>query len=244
MIAGRSEGAGSRECPHCRVNYFAQGFPQTQVARMNEGADGHWWVRSEQCPSCLKVIIWLMAADGSGTFRPNGGQEWPTNVVSQFLVHPKGTGRPPVPPEVPVELAEDYTEACLVLADSPKASAALSRRCLQSILRDRAGVQNPDNLMSAIEEVISAPGIPSDIKESLDAVRNIGNFAAHPNKSVNTGEIMPVEPQEAEWCLDVIEMLFGFYFVGPADIQRRRDALNEKLAEMGKPNMLAPEANI
>ena len=47
----------------------------------------------------------------------------------------------------------------------------------------------------------------------LDAVRNIGNFAAHPIKSLGSGEIMDVEPGEAEWSLAVLKELFGFYFV-------------------------------
>ncbi len=234
---------GSQKCPHCRLSYFARGYPWTQVARMNEGADGYWWVRSEQCPSCLKVIVWLMAAADRGTHMPGSGQEWPNKVIKENLVHPRETGRPPVPTEVPPEFSEDYVEACLVLADSPKASAALSRRCLQLILREKAGVQNPDNLLRAIEEAVADPSIPTGIKDSLDAVRNIGNFAVHPNKGLNTGDVVPVEPGEAEWCLDVVEVLFDFYFVGPADVQRRRDALNAKLSEMGKPSMLAPSGD-
>ena len=86
-----------------------------------------------------------------------------------------------------------------------------------------------------IEEVIDDPKTPRDVADSLDMVRNIGNFSAHPNKSTNTGEIVPVEPVEAEWCLDVIEMLFELYFVRPSEIQRRRDRVNEKLADTGKP---------
>ena len=128
-------------------------------------------------------------------------------------------------------------EACLVLADSPKASAALSRRCLQHILREKAKVKIPNDLGKAIAEVVADPGVPTDISMSLDAVRNIGNFSAHPNKSMNTGEIVAVEPGEAEWCLEVIEILFDFYFVRPADIERRTIALNQKLTETGKPPM-------
>ena len=39
---------------------------------------------------------------------------------------------------------------------------------------------------------------------------------------------------EAEWCLETIEILFDFYFVNPANIERRRLALDEKLAAAGK----------
>ena len=145
-----------------------------------------------------------------------------------------------MPTEVPPEFAEDYLEACATVADSPKASAALSRRCLQQILRDKARVQHPDNLARAIEDATSDPSMPSDMAASLDAVRNIGNFAAHPNKGMNTGEIIEVEPGEAEWCLDVIEMLFDYYFVRPANIQKRTMTLNDKLIEMGKPAIPVP----
>ena len=57
-------------------------------------------------------------------------------TVATQLVRPKGISRAPLPPEVPSEFTKDYQEACLVLTDSPKASAALSRRCLQNLLRE------------------------------------------------------------------------------------------------------------
>jgi hypothetical protein len=56
-------------------------------------------------------------------------------------------------------------------------------------------------------------------------------------KSLQSGDILPVEPQEAEWNLDVLESLFDFYFVQPALLQAKRNALNKKLAEAGKPTM-------
>ena len=52
--------------------------------------------------------------------------------------------------------------------------------------------------------------LPSHLTGSLDAVRNIGNVAAHPTKSEASGEIIDVEPGEAEWNLDVLESLFDF----------------------------------
>jgi hypothetical protein len=41
-----------------------------------------------------------------------------------------------VPPEVPPQFAADFREAHDTLSVSPKASAALSRRCLQMLIRD------------------------------------------------------------------------------------------------------------
>lgn len=128
----------------------------------------------------------------------------------------------------------DYREAASVLADSPKASAALSRRCLQHVLREKAGVK-PQDLAKEIDEVIASGKLPSHLAEAIDAVRNIGNFAAHPIKSTSSGEVLPVEPGEAEWNLDVLDGLFDFFFVQPELLKKRRAALNSKLSSAGKP---------
>ena len=63
------------------------------------------------------------------------------------------------------------------------------------------------------------------------------SFAAHPQKGTNGGEIIEVEPQEAEWNLDVLGELFDHFFVRPAKLQMRKDALNKKLADAGKPQL-------
>jgi hypothetical protein len=73
------------------------------------------------------------------------------------------------------------------------------------------------------------------LAEAVDAVRVIGNFAAHPIKSKSTGEIVDVEAGEAEWLLDTLEGMFDFYFVQPLLLQKKKDARNKKLAEVGKP---------
>jgi len=148
------------------------------------------------------------------------------------LLYPLGSGRPPVPSEVPPTIAEDYNEACLTLPLSPKASSALSRRCLQAVLREKGGSPK-NNLNDQIDEVY--PKLPSHLQESLDAVRQIGNFAAHPTKSKSTGEIVAVLPNEAEWNLDTLEALFDFYYVQPTKIEQKRKALDKKLKDAMKP---------
>jgi hypothetical protein len=140
----------------------------------------------------------------------------------------------PVPAEVVDPYKQDFIEACAILSLSPKASAALSRRNLQAILRDKAGAKAKD-LADQIDEVIATGKLPSHLEEGLHAVRNVGNFAAHGMKSKTTGEIVEVEPGEAEWNLDVLESLFDFYFVQPALAARRKAELNKKLKDIGKP---------
>ena len=128
---------------------------------------------------------------------------------------------------MPAEFTEDYGEACLILADSAKASAALSRRCLQHILREKASVKH-GTLFSEIQEVINSNTLPAHITDILDVPRKLGNVAAHPIKESNSGTIVDVEPWEAEWCLEVIEALYDHYFVMPARNAERLRRLNQK----------------
>jgi hypothetical protein len=128
-------------------------------------------------------------------------------------------------------IADDYNEAAAVLNISPKASAALSRRCLQSVLRDAAKADQK-NLYEQIKAVM--PTLPSYIAENVDAIRQIGNFAAHPTKEQVSGQIVEVEPGEAEWNLDVLDLLFDFYYVQPEIARQKRAALNSKLRAAGQ----------
>ena len=122
----------------------------------------------------------------------------------------------------------------MVIGDSEKASAALSRRCLQNILREKAETKAKD-LVDQIQEIIDSGKLPSHLSEAIDGVRVIGNFASHTIKSKNTGEVIEVESGEAEWLLETLAGLFDFYFVQPAKLKGKRDALNKKLKEAGKP---------
>ena len=126
-----------------------------------------------------------------------------------------------------------------MLNDSPMASAALGRRCLQIILREHAKVK-PQDLSNEIDEVLASKQLPTYIANDIDAIRHIGNFAAHPIKSTNSGEIVDVEDGEAEWTLDTLVQLFDHYFVGPADAKKKREALNAKLADAKKPPLKQP----
>jgi hypothetical protein len=214
------------KCPHCLDNFF----DEESFFRLGKDMDAVWTISSRQCASCGRFVLYLIKSNSwSAANEPMGG-------IERRIIRPRGSSRPPCPPQVSPAISEDYSEACIVLPDSPKASAALSRRCLQNLLREKAGVK-PGNLANEIQQVIDGGKLPSHLADSIDAIRNIGNFSAHPTKSNTTGEIVAVEPEEAEWNLDVLEALFDFYYVQPALIQAKRDALNKKLSDSGKPPM-------
>jgi hypothetical protein len=100
-------------------------------------------------------------------------------------------------------------------------------------LRDQGGVKH-GNLADEIDQVLKANTLPGKVAEALDAVREIGNFAAHPTKSTSSGEVIDVEPGEAEWNLTVVETLMDIYYVQPARVAAKKAALNQKLADAGK----------
>jgi len=155
------------------------------------------------------------------------------------MVFPAGAQRP-LPPEVYAaapEFAADFQEAVAVLSTSRKASAALARRCLQYLLT-HAGKATKRDLAAQIDEVLAQ--LPSELALNLDAIRQVGNFAAHPIKSTNSGAIADVEEGEAEWLLDVLEELADYYYVGPAQAASKRAALNQKLSQLGKPPLKKP----
>jgi len=219
------------KCPHCLVEFHAQPI----FTPLANDIEGYWYITHYHCPNpkCLKLIGLLC----EGSLLTSQGRYWeerPPSIAN--LIRPRGINRAPIPIEVNEIIAGDYIEACLVLNDSPKASAALSRRCLQNVLLEKAGVKKGD-LSNQIQTVIDSGKLPSHIEDEIDAVRNIGNFAAHPSKSNATGEILEVEPHEAEWNLQVLESLFDFYYVQPERAKARKAALNAKLSDSGKPPM-------
>lgn len=201
-------------CPHCLENFTEEWNEKI----LQEDALGYWSVHYCTCDNdeCGKIIIKIGLHENSA-----------------ITVWPKGSTRPPLASEIPADLTEMYKKAALVLADSPEASAALSRRCLQHLIRSKAGITRA-KLSREIEDLVAAGILPSHLSEQLNAVRTIGNFAAHPEKDEISGAIVEVEDHEAEWNLDVLDGLFDFYFVLPAKTAARKAALNAKLVAVGK----------
>ena len=218
------------KCPHCTVNIHVDFHKKSLTLAQDEKNQTIGWdVQYGICPSCKQAIIKLLNGPGvpaqNGNFFTNG-------YKAIFLAWPQSSSRP-CPSEVPPDVAADFREASSVLHASPQASAALTRRGLQQVLRDYAHTKSKD-LVDQIQEVIDGGHIPASLSDQLDAVRVIGNFAAHPLKSKNSGAILAVEPHEAEWNLDVMEAVFDHYFVKPAQAQARKASLNKKLVEGGK----------
>ena len=196
---------------------------------------GLWGFSATMCPNCKQPIVRLGSIH---TYYSGGGVLYGMTDQDSFLAHPKFPRRSPVSKTVPISFREDYLEACNVLAISAKASAALSRRVLESVLSENGytGRDLAKQIEGVLNESDPLKALPASVRETVDAIRNFGNFAAHPvqDKSRLQG-VIEVEEHEAEWCLEIIEALFDHYYVRPAETAMRMEALNRKLADAGKP---------
>lgn len=112
------------------------------------------------------------------------------------------------PSYIPEAIIADYDEACLIKELSPKASATLSRRCLQGIIRDFWKVKEG----RLVDEINAIKDKVDPITwQAIDSVRSIGNIGAHMEKDINL--IVEVEPQEAQLLTGLIEILIKDWYV-------------------------------
>ena len=78
-----------------------------------------------------------------------------------------------------------------------------------------AGGYKARALMHEIERLLNEANplkaLPRKLRETVDSICNFGNFAAHPADNKATLELIDVEPDEAEWRLEMIEDLFEHY---------------------------------
>jgi hypothetical protein len=223
------------KCPHCLTEIFSTPF-NTQISILDKsvmttgsskGSKINPWISTVTCPKCFGATFTLTLINQSSV------------TMYKAQVFPRGGNFAAAPQQVPAHIAEDYSEANQVLPISPKASAALSRRCLQAVLSSH-GYRGRD-LVKQIEAVLNetdaSKSLPTAIRDSIDAIRNFGNFSAHPITDQNTLEIIDVDEGEAEWCLEILLALFDHYYVAPAIAADKRAALAAKLTAAGKPPM-------
>jgi hypothetical protein len=221
------------DCPHCG-KAFHDVWNEIELPWVEQKIPSNGWVTHMTiCPACKNATIELSERRREHQRPSNTLQVTP---VRRFRVHPTNTYRAPTPQEVPSGVKEDYEEACRVLPMSHKASAALSRRCVQAILREQGYAQR--DLVKQIDALLSEPNpakaIPTALRQTVDAIRNFGNFSAHPITDQTTLQVVAVDPSEAEWCLDILDEMFDHYYVKPAQAAARKAALDAKLAAAGK----------
>ena len=186
-------------------------------------------------PECEMLTVHITIAqdksDGYGGFDlvRDGEVLFSQRVLPDSLAKPQ-------PVYIPSALREDYVEACKIRDISPKASATLSRRCLQGMIRDFCGVSAGTlfNDIARLREMVgegNAPrGVSIESVEAIDQVRGVGNIGAHMEKDIN--HIVPVDPDEAQLLIGLIELLFDEWYVARHNREKRlaqvRDLAEDK----------------
>jgi hypothetical protein len=199
------------KCPHCLVTFDDIWYS----SYFTDDGEVKWSVSWTECSACRQAVIRLI-----GRNRDSGEE-------AEIAAWPRGSNRP-VAPETPEPYASNFKEACTVLPDSTNASAAISRRCLQSLLVNEGGAKKY-NLADQIDEVAESGQLRPQLADNLHYVRKVGNLAAHEKKNEQTGEVLDATREEAEWLIEVLEGLFEHYFVEPGREKKRREEFDARI---------------
>ena len=221
---------GKMQCGFCGVHFSAWKEIFWTSKKKNNNLFMIMAFSYEECPECKNLNIFRLEKRS-----PNeecnisyDNSDKITRVYPNLPIEPK------MYETVPKPIVDDFKEAYMILELSPKASAALSRRCLQSVSINSEGVNEGSSLKDQISFTIEKGILPTYLSKLLNAVRVVGNFGAHPIPDKATGEIVDVEPGEAELNLEVLEGLFDFYYVQPAKNKDRIEKINKKLEKYGR----------
>lgn len=152
-------------------------------------------VKHYKCPNCEEKSIQIEGI----------GEEVKGTKIS---VRPRSLAKK-FPEYIPKALRNDYEEAYLILDLSPRASATLSRRCLQGMIRDYWKVSGKNNLY---QEIIAIQDkVSPEVSRVLKGLKDLGNIGAHMEKDINL--IIDIDSGEAEKLLTLIEYLFKEWYI-------------------------------
>jgi len=180
-------------CPHCHrhtsltpapVKYRCGGHSYTTDAVWDKDYQNAWWLGV--CNACENPVLVL-----------NKGQKvFPTPLPA------------PTSEDIPQEIRGDLDEAKICFsATAYRAAAVMARRVIQVAAKDKGATG--DKLVSQIHELQKSGKITNDLKEWADAVRWVGNDAAHPSGA-------QVAKEDAEDVLHLAEQLLHVLYVAPA----------------------------
>lgn len=199
------------QCPSC-AHFVTLGEEtdetSTQIFGTSAGGDAHEWLFEKRvlyrCPNkaCNKNFLEYTVSEANMS-SPKGARPLrgvPGQRIARFTVLPAVPL--PLSGNVPASITADYTEAYKIRELSPKASATLSRRALQGMVRDFWGVTK----RTLAEELTAIKDkCDPDIYEALMGLKSVGNIGAHPERDISL--IVDVDTGEAEELLGLLRQL-------------------------------------
>ncbi|MGA2468917.1 MAG: hypothetical protein ABSH06_31845 [Thermodesulfobacteriota bacterium] len=147
-------------CPYCNRNCTIGDADIRQISSYENISKeyGHYYsiLTIIVCPNpkCRQQEISLNVFEYHNISRELGKK------VYSWHLKPESEAKP-FPDYITEQLRNDYEEACLIKNKSPKASATLSRRCLQGMIRDFWGIKTKylraNNSVNAGDQLRCAP---------------------------------------------------------------------------------------
>ncbi|MEB3244466.1 MAG: hypothetical protein VKJ06_00570 [Vampirovibrionales bacterium] len=144
----------SQECPYCKHRLYLPEVSLSRDIELSEHAvspieqsgtrPSHIEMTVVQCtnPECIRFSLSVtLFGQKKNKVRIAGQATEPVHcVIKQWNLLPEGTGKA-YPIFIPAEIRQLYQEAVGTLNASPRASAALSRQCIQRIVRSVFNIQ-------------------------------------------------------------------------------------------------------
>lgn len=181
------------------------------------------------CPNTQCNKLWLQYSLWTAVYSSNYRTWNKDNKLFEWQLLPESEAKA-LPNYIPQAIQDDYYEACRIRDLSPKASATLSRRCLQGMIRDFHDIRK-GSLFDEIKELENK--IDPLVWGAIDAVRSVGNIGAHMEKDINL--IIDVDPNEAQLLIGLIEQLIDDWYIDRFNKEERlykiKELANSKKAE-------------
>ncbi len=203
-------------CPFCgrdtTITYENFEVFNFVFAKDNYNGDQVGYASFIACPNkkCKKIKLTLSLYKFNNRYARDSGvtKPIPEKIIGSWTIIPQSQAKP-MPDYIPKALIEDYNEACIIKNLSPKASATLSRRCLQTMIRNFWKVKDKPNLKQEIDAIKDQ--VDPITWKAIDSVRSIGNIGAHMEKDINL--IIDVDPKEADLLIQLIEQLIKDWYI-------------------------------
>ena len=223
-------------CPHCgRAVTISAERHSVNYHPLDLGESSRRFVLTSNlvvCPNPECEMVTVKVAWSTGVWLDAGTDLVPSKKINEWTLVPD-TRVTNFPGYIPKPLRDDHREACLIRVLSPKASATLSRRCLQGMIRDFWGVR----CGRLVDEIAAIQDQVDPITwEAIDAVRKIGNIGAHMERDIDT--IVEVDPDEADLLIQLIETLFREWYI----VRHDRRARMTELAALAASKRVTPTA--
>jgi hypothetical protein len=227
------------QCPHCNhhTTITNTNFCENEFGLSIENNDGPKLLYSFfiVCPNveCNKYILFSKLFDSKYDNIKGTWQHYDLKEIKQWNLVPNSFAKV-FPDYVPKAIIKDYKEACAIVEASPKASATLSRRCLQGMIRDFWNIKEV-TLYKEIEGIKDK--VDTLTWQSIDATRKIGNIGAHMEKNINL--IIDVEPNEAQALINLIEVLIKDWYIN----KHERQTMLKEIINVSKKKIDAKKTN-